>query len=68
MTPLAQYLHREKLTQSAFAERLGVRQSFVSRLIRGEAKPSLGTAFRIEKLTGGEVPAASWSIRSEAAE
>jgi len=68
MSTLSQYLEREKLTQSAFADRLGVKQSFVSRLIRGEAMPSLKTAVRIAEVTGGAVPVTAWFDAPEAAE
>ncbi|WP_420892181.1 helix-turn-helix transcriptional regulator [Paracoccus pantotrophus] len=64
MSILSSYLAREGLTQREFATRIGVDQSIVSRLLKsgqpGGTKPGLPLAIRIERETGGAVPAASW--------
>lgn len=60
MSNLHEYLSREGLTQRAFASLVGVDQSIVSRLKKGEMTPSLPLAARIERATGGAVPMESW--------
>lgn len=56
----ADYIATSGLTQTAWAARIGVSKSYLSHLIRGNRMPSLQTAVRIERETGGAVPAASW--------
>ncbi len=60
MTNLAQYLKKKKLRQYQFAELVGVKQSFVSRLKAGHVMPSLELAVKIERATKGAVKAVSW--------
>jgi transcriptional regulator with XRE-family HTH domain len=64
MQALAKYLEAEKLSCTAFADRLGVKDSTVWRWRYGKGQqrrsPSLALALRIETLTGGRVPASSW--------
>lgn len=43
-----------------WAERLGITTSYLSLLESGTKTPSLDLAVRIERLTGGAVPASSW--------
>jgi transcriptional regulator with XRE-family HTH domain len=64
MTKLSQYLEQGKLTQGAFALRLGVTQATVSRLVSGKAKPGLELAVAIERTTGGKVPVGAWAMDS----
>lgn len=52
---LAQYLETRKITDAEFAKTLGVAQSTVLRLKRGERRPSLELAQRIAEVTAGEV-------------
>jgi len=47
-------------TQSAWAARLCVSKGYMSGLLSGKKIPSLELAVRIERLTAGAVPAASW--------
>ena len=61
MNQLSQYLTREGVTQSAFAERLGLTQATVSRLASGLLRPRLDTALAIERITAGAVPVESWA-------
>jgi transcriptional regulator with XRE-family HTH domain len=57
---LAALLKRERLHQSAFAERVGVGSSTVSRWLTGERRPSLELAQRIFDETGGVVTPNDW--------
>ena len=60
MTALATHLSDQKISQRAFAVRLGVDPSIVSRLVNDLMRPSLELAVQIERETGGAVPATSW--------
>lgn len=60
MTKLSEYLERHTESQLDFGQRVQLHQSVVSRFSKGLAKPSLETAFKIERATNGEVPASSW--------
>jgi transcriptional regulator with XRE-family HTH domain len=59
---LDDYLTRQrskdpKLTDAAFGEQVGLSQSQISRLRRGEARPSLAAVERIHRATRGKVSA-----------
>ncbi len=60
MTHLHEYLSQRRLRQIDFAQRLGIGQATVSRLVSGVMRPSLELAVQIERETGGAVPAVSW--------
>lgn len=60
MKQLADYLTSNGIKQSHFAGLLGIHPSVLSRFLNGGARPSLETAFEIERVTGGGVPAVSW--------
>lgn len=60
MMTLATYLNTSKVSQAAFAERVGVKQPTVNRWVNGQ-KPSWEAAALIEKETGGAVPVAVWA-------
>ena len=48
--------HRESgLTKSGFAAQVGVSPSIITRILNGERKPNIVTAWRIIEATGGEV-------------
>lgn len=47
-------------SQTTWAARIGVSASYLSSLLNGHRVPSLQVAARIEALTDGQVPAASW--------
>lgn len=69
MNRLAQYLRTDpaaRLTQSQQAEIFGISRSYLSEIASGAKRPSLDVAFRIERETGGAVPASSW-VSAEAA-
>jgi DNA-binding transcriptional regulator YdaS (Cro superfamily) len=60
MTHLAAYLAETGMKQNKLAELVGIHPSVLSRFLKGDARPSLDTAFEIERVTGGGVPAVSW--------
>lgn len=60
MQDLATYLSEKRISQKSFALRVGVHQSYISRLCRGEAKLGLELAFLIQRETNGAVPASIW--------
>ncbi|WP_164555131.1 helix-turn-helix domain-containing protein [Paracoccus haematequi] len=60
MSKLTHYLAKEGLTQRAFAARVSVDPSIISRLTREEMTPGLQLAVDIERETNGFVPASSW--------
>lgn len=60
MTKLACYLDAEGINQKDFAALLGVAQGTVSRIASGAKRPGLALAVKIESLTEGKVPVASW--------
>lgn len=68
MTELGNYLKKTQITQADFGRQIGLTQSAISRLVAGDALPSIKTAVDIERETGGEVPASSWIKQAEAAE
>lgn len=55
---LKDYLHKHKITQAAFGQRMRppVSQGKVNHWINGTRRVSLAEALVIEELTGGEVP------------
>lgn len=58
---LAKYVAASSETQAQIAARCGVSQAYVSLLVAGKATVlRLDVADRIEKATGGAVPASSW--------
>jgi transcriptional regulator with XRE-family HTH domain len=52
---LPDYLKRENITPSAFAERMGMPSSTITRILRGERKPSFEVTKKISEATNGEV-------------
>lgn len=60
MMTLASYLKIHGLTQAEFAERIGVRQSTISKLCSGAISVRMQTAAIIERATNGQVPMSSW--------
>lgn len=55
---LREWMTRAKLNQRAAAKVLGMHYTFLSQILNNLRSPALGTAVRIEQLTG--VPAESW--------
>lgn len=60
MNALHDYLIKAAYTQKRFADAVGVDQSVISKLSRGRTSPGLDLAVKIERATGGAVPASSW--------
>ena len=52
---LREYLFRHRKTQKEMAEKLGVSVNHFSLIVRGERKPSVTLAIKIEEVTEGEV-------------
>jgi transcriptional regulator with XRE-family HTH domain len=52
---LEDYLATKRLSDQAFADRVGVSQSYISRLRRRMVIPSLETALRIQREVGPEL-------------
>lgn len=67
MNILSSYLKRSGISQIEFARQVGIHPSVASRYISGETRPGIDTAFLIQRLTNGEVPAESWAKANEAA-
>lgn len=57
---LVAYIARSGSPACAWATRLGVTGGYLSQLLSGQKLPSLRLAVKIERETGGEVPATSW--------
>jgi len=57
---LKEFIEGSGLPRSAWAERLGISRSYLYFLENGHKSPSLALAVRIERETGGAVPATSW--------
>lgn len=51
---------RSGRTREQVAKALGIEKPSIDRLCRGGRRPSLDLAIKIERLTEGAVPAASW--------
>lgn len=60
MNKLQAYLTEKQISRQDFADLIGVTGVSVWRFCQGKAKPGLSTAVRIERETGGAVPAAFW--------
>ena len=59
-TRLSRWIDSQKLDRGGVAARLGIGRTYLDKLCREEARPSLELAVAIEKLTAGAVPAADW--------
>lgn len=57
---LKSFLTKHGLTETAFAERLGVSQVTINRYILGKRFPSPEMILRIAAETGGKVKVADW--------
>lgn len=66
MSALAEYRTARNLSQRELAKILGTSQSIVCRIERGDIRPGLDLAFKIERVTGGAVQAASWAADCDA--
>ena len=57
---LYKYLILKNISQSQFADKIGVSQPTLSRYYNGDTLPSVVIGARIEKATGGEVACSEW--------
>lgn len=64
---LAEYLDRHDITDAAFAERVGVSQSTVTRWVRGKLHPSWAMIPHIMRCTDNHVTANDFVPDDEAA-
>jgi transcriptional regulator with XRE-family HTH domain len=55
MATLTEYLGKSGITQRQLALKSGVSASYLNEIVRQLKSPSLSTALRIQKATGGEV-------------
>ena len=62
---LSQYFEKTGDTQQAFAERVGVAQSHISRILNGVAEPSLDLALQIADLANIPVESLLHNANSE---
>lgn len=53
-------MERKELGDADFAALIGKDRSLVNRLRRGEVRPTLEVAARIEEVTEGDVPMQAW--------
>jgi len=61
---LDKWLEQNAITKTDFARKLGLSLASVSRLAAGLQTPSLATALKIEKITGGAVTGADLSRKA----
>lgn len=59
-TPLATYMEQKNIGDAEFAALIGKDRSLVNRLRRGDVRPTLEVAARIEDVTDGDVPMQAW--------
>lgn len=57
---LTTFIAHEGITQRAFADRVRVRSSTITRLLNGKRTPSLSLAYRIFEQTRGKVTQSDW--------
>lgn len=59
-TPLSEWLLLKKMSKNQFAKRVGISLQCAQNIAVGRSLPGLIMAFKIERVTSGEVPAVSW--------
>jgi DNA-binding XRE family transcriptional regulator len=57
---LAQYLEDEGIMKSVFATKIGVSYPSFIKYTQGTGMPSIPIAYKIENVSRGRVPVASW--------
>lgn len=58
-------MERKNIGDAEFAILIGKDRSLVNRLRRGDVRPTLDVAAKIEELTGGEIPMQAWVEQDE---
>lgn len=61
-TPLSAYMERNAIKDDEFAVLIEKDRSLVNRLRRGQVRPTLEVAGKIEEVTNGEVPMQAWVL------
>lgn len=56
----SEFIRSSGQNRATWADRLEISRSYLSDILNGNKTPSLDLAVRIERLTGGAVPASSW--------
>jgi len=59
---LARHLEKHKKSQSDLAKQAGIAEAHVSRYLARLRRPDMENAIRLERATGGEVPALAWAF------
>jgi transcriptional regulator with XRE-family HTH domain len=59
-TTLSRWIDASGMTRDRVAVELGVARTYLDKLCRGQHRPGLEVTLRLEKLTGGEIPATDW--------
>lgn len=67
VSPLAQFLESNELSQAQFSRRFGFNIVTVNDWVRGRRSPSLASALRIERATAGAIPVKAWLKKRSAA-
>lgn len=62
---LREYRKARGIKQQDFAAQLGIHGGYLSNIEKGKETPGLRVAVKIERLTGGAVPAVSWVPEDE---
>lgn len=57
---LSDYMRKTGLSDQELAERIGISLSYAVKLRRGDKKPSLDIAYKIQTETGGSVTLKDW--------
>jgi transcriptional regulator with XRE-family HTH domain len=58
---LKSWLDASSITQAELARRLEYDKGNMHRILNGRLRPTLDLAFRIERETGGAIPASAWA-------
>lgn len=61
MEKLREYLSKAQKKQNKFAEEIGVSAPYLSQILTGQRRPSLGVVARISVATGNEIELSDWS-------
>ena len=60
LSRLSEFLLSKNIDQTTVAKRIGVSQPTFSRYLKGQTEPTVSTALKIEKITGGYVSVYDW--------
>lgn len=62
---LLEFLYENDISQTDFAQRIGISQSSISKYLTGNVTPSVIVALKIQDETGGEVTCRDWESLHE---